>query len=119
MDPRERDVAYLWDMREAAKLVVEFIEGLSYAKFIKDKKTQSAVERELEIIGEAARHVSAEFQLAHPEIPWRNMIGLRNILAHEYGEVRLDHIWLIATTSVAELIGLLDPLIPPIEDEGV
>jgi uncharacterized protein with HEPN domain len=77
---------------------------------------RSAIERQLEIIGEAARRVSPEFQRAHLEIAWRNITGLRNILAHEYGEIKVDRIWLIATTNVVELIRLLDPLIPPIDE---
>jgi uncharacterized protein with HEPN domain len=52
-----------------------------------------AVERQLLVIGEAANRVSAEFQETHPEIPWRQMIGLRNVLAYEYGEIKGDRIW--------------------------
>ena len=52
----------------------------------------------------------------HSEIAWRSMTGLRNILAHEYGEIKVDRIWLITTTKVVELIQLLDPLIPPVVD---
>ncbi len=79
---------------------------------------QSAVERQLEIIGEAARRITPEFQHSHPEIPWRGIIGLRNILAHEYGEVRLDRVWQIASTRIPELVELLDRLIPPLDEAG-
>lgn len=71
----------------------------------------------MEIIGEAARRVSDEFKANHSEIPWRNIIGLRNILIHEYGEIRISRIWQIATTNVSELIDLINSLIPPTEDE--
>jgi uncharacterized protein with HEPN domain len=116
MQPRERDNASLWDMREAARLIASFLNGVSYADYEKNLMLRSALERQLEIIGEAARRVSPEFQQAHPEIAWRNITGLRNILAHEYGEIKVDRIWFIATTNVVELIRLLDPLIPPIDD---
>jgi uncharacterized protein with HEPN domain len=116
MNLSDREASYLWDMREASKIIGDFLEGVKYDRFTKDKMLQSAVERQMEIIGEAARRISAEFKQEHPEIPWRNIIGLRNILVHEYGEVRIDRIWLIATTSVQELINLLDPLVPKIED---
>jgi uncharacterized protein with HEPN domain len=118
MDPQERNYANLWDMREAARLATKFLKGATYAKFSTDELLQSAVEWQLAIIGEAARRVTPEFRQAHPEIDWQSIIGLRNILIHEYGEVKLDRLWVIATTRVPELVGLLDPLIPPIDDEN-
>jgi uncharacterized protein with HEPN domain len=118
MDPQERNLAYLWDMREAARLITNFLHGATYAHFMSDKMMQSAVERQLEIIGEAARRITPEYQQAHPDIPWRGIIGLRNILTHEYGEVKLDRVWLIASTSIPELLANLDALIPPMDDEA-
>jgi uncharacterized protein with HEPN domain len=69
MPPLDHDVAYLWVMRESAQLALEFTRGESLASFSNDKKLRSAVEKQLEIIGEAARRVSVEFQESHPEIP--------------------------------------------------
>ena len=112
MRPEEQDLAYLWDMREAAKEIVAFVKGIKYAIFIQNRMIRYAVERQLLVIGEAAHHVSAEFQEAHPEIPWRQMIGLRNVLAHEYGEIKVDRIWNAATVSVPELLKVLQPLVP-------
>ncbi len=116
MKPVERDIAYLWDMREAAKLVTSFLQDISYVSFCKDELRKSAVERQLEIFGEAARRISNEFQNHHPEIPWRNIIGLRNILAHEYGDIKIDRIWLIATSNLLDIIEKLDILISPYEN---
>lgn len=118
MDPQERNFAYLWDMRKAAQLVAKFLQGVTYNRFVSDEMMQSAVERQLEIIGEAARRVTLDFQQEHPEIPWRSIIGLRNILIHEYGEVKLDRVWLIAATRIPEPVGLLDLLIPPVDEGG-
>ncbi len=106
MPPLDRDLAYLWDMRQAAGWIASFMRGVSFVGYSNDKKLQSAVERQLEILGEAAGRVSAEFRQAHPEIPWRQMIGLRNILIHEYGEVKADRVWEIATTGIDQLIDL-------------
>ena len=112
MKPEEKDSAYLWDMREAARYVMDFVEGVSYVPFCSDKKVRYAVERCIEVIGEAARHVSQSFQESHPEIPWKRIIGLRNILAHEYGEILVERIWRVALENVPELYRALDPLIP-------
>ena len=111
----QRDPAYLWDMLDAAHLIQEFVRGITFSKYTSNKMIQSAVERQLEILGEAARRVSTEFQDEHPEIPWRQVIGLRNILAHEYGEIKADRIWRIATVDVSDLILRLEPLIPPLD----
>lgn len=112
MRPEERDAAYLWDMREAAREVLEFIEGVNYARFTADKVLRYAVERQIHVIGEAAKRVSASFRESHSEIPWKTIIGQRNVLAHEYGEILVERIWRVATERLPELVRLLEPLIP-------
>ncbi len=113
MRPEDRDVAFLWDMREAAREIMEFTQGIKYVHFASQKMRRYAVERQLVVIGEAARRVSTSFKEAHPEIPWGSIVGQRNVLAHEYGEVLIERIWLVAINRIPELIQLLDPLIPP------
>jgi uncharacterized protein with HEPN domain len=103
-------------MREAARDVMDFISGVTYVRFCNDKLIRYAVEKRIEVIGEAARHVSDSFKIMHPEIPWRRVIGQRNILAHEYGEILLERIWRTATESIPGLAEKLDRLIP--SDEG-
>ena len=111
MPPENRDLAYLWDMREAAREIVQFVQGMKWAKFENDKVVRYAVERQLLVIGEAANHVSDQFRKEHPEIPWGRIIGQRNVLAHEYGEILVERIWVAATKSIPELLELLKPLI--------
>lgn len=113
MQSDERDAGYLWDMLDSARNISDFVRGLSYQQYLQDKKLQLAVERAIEIIGEAARHVSEAFRQAHSEIPWQAIIAQRNVLAHEYGEILQELIWKVATTRVPELITLLEALIPP------
>ncbi len=117
MRPDRDDTAYLWDMLEAAKTVQGFVEGKSYIHFLQDKMLKSAVERQIEIIGEAARKVSVEFRENHPDIPWQGIISQRHVLAHEYGEIKYDRLWHVSTIRINELIDLLTPLIPPIPPE--
>lgn len=71
------------------------------------------------MIGEAANHVSGTFKKAHPEIPWKGIIGQRNVLAHEYGEILVERIWLVATERIPELLKLLDPLIPRLRKQSL
>jgi uncharacterized protein with HEPN domain len=114
MQPDERDAAYLWDMLDAARTIREFTSGVGFQQYSQNRMLQLAIERAVEIIGEAARHVSEAFKQAHPEIPWRSIIAQRHVLAHQYGEIEQERIWLVATVHVAELIANLEPLIPPL-----
>ena len=107
MQPEQRDAAYLWDMLDAAQMVEQLSEGLNFAQYSNDRRTQLAVERSLEIIGEAAGRVSTSFRNAHPEIPWRQIIGQRNVLIHEYGEIKQERIWKVLRENVPQLIELL------------
>jgi uncharacterized protein with HEPN domain len=105
-----KDMARLWDMLDAARTAVEFTKGLGFDDFLKDRKTRNAIERNLEILGEAARRVSQETREGLPYIPWRSMIGLRNVLAHEYGEVRYEVLWTIVCNRLALLIRQLEEM---------
>lgn len=113
------DRVYLWDMLTAARAVVDFTRGRTLAEYEDDLLLRSAVERQIEIIGEAARRISKELQDAHAEIPWRPIQAQRHVLAHDYGEIKHDRIWRVAETHVPELIALLEPLVPapPAEDQ--
>lgn len=109
-----RDPALLSDMLDSARATVKMVTGMRYAEYVADRRTRRAVEREVEIIGEAARNVSQAFQDAHPEVPWRKIVAQRHVLAHEYGEILDEVLWKVATVYVPELVGLLEPLIPPL-----
>ena len=112
MRAEERDAAYLWDMLQAARDATATVAGIDEQQLQRDRMRMLALERSMELIGEAARRVSSSFREKHPEIPWKEMIGLRNILAHEYG--RVDHAQLHATAikDVPALIAALEKLLP-------
>ena len=118
MLPDTRDAGYLLDMLQHAEGVVRAVERHAFDDYAADEDLRLAVERRIEIIGEAARRISETFQKAHPEVPWRKIVAQRNILAHEYGEIEDEILWDVATVSVPELLRLLEPLVPPLEDEG-
>lgn len=118
MPPDRDDASLLWDMMEAAKKIQQFVADKTPDAYAADELLQAGVERKLEIIGEAARKVADSFQREHPEIPWRGIISQRHFLAHEYGEVRHEKLWHVATVRIPELIALLGPLLrPPPEGE--
>ena len=100
-------------MLDAAKAVVEFVTGRTFHDYMNNRMLRGAVERHVEIIGEAARRVSAAFQGAHPEIPWRKIITQRHVLAHEYGEIKHELVWKVVTVHIPDLIAKLQKLIPP------
>jgi uncharacterized protein with HEPN domain len=118
MRREQDDLSLLWDMLDAAQKIQQFVAGKSFHDYSQDEVLQSAVERKLEIIGEAARNVSEKFQQEHREIPWRGIISQRHFLAHEYGEVRQEKLWRVATVRIPELIALLGPLLPPPSPAG-
>ncbi len=104
MHPEERDLAYLWDILDASQKIRTYTADIQLADYYANRMLQLAIERLLEIVGEASRRLSEPCRRRHPEVPWSSMIGLRNVLAHEYGEIRHDLIWRIATTRIPELI---------------
>lgn len=112
MRPENRELAYLWDMREAAREIAEIMKGVKFAEFEKNKTLRYAVERLLLVIGEAASHISPQFRNNHPEIAWPYLIDLRNILAHEYGELLVNRDWVGATEGVDKLLKALQRLLP-------
>lgn len=118
MSPEERDAAYLWDMLEAAVQGIAMVTGRTYEQFAADQVARLAMERTMEIIGEAARRVTISTRTAHPTIPWAAIIGQRNIVAHEYG--RIDHRQLYRTASedLPALVALLRQILPPSAPSG-
>ncbi len=113
MSPEERDPAHLWDMLAAARRVASYVSGATFEEYLSNEMMRDAVERNLITIGEAARNVSRAFQEAHPQVPFGEIVGLRNVVVHDYGKVDHRRIWAIVDEHVPRLIDALPPLIPP------
>lgn len=113
MPPEERDPAHLWDMREAANAVVGYTKGRTIDEFRRDRTLRDATERQLMTLGEAARRVSEGFRSRHPEIRWQKIIGLRNVLIHNYDVIDYADLWRAVTDHAPELIRQLTSLLPP------
>jgi uncharacterized protein with HEPN domain len=97
----------LQDILDAARLVALYVKGATAPAFASDTEKQDAVIRRIEIIGEAAAHLSEETRRAIPELPFRKMRGMRNIVAHDYANVDLDVVWEVATVHVPAVRALL------------
>jgi len=111
MQSEERDGAYLWDMLQAAREIIDMNSGVTFETFIDDLKLMRATERGLEILGEAARRVSPVFTARNPQIAWHAMIGQRNILAHEYGQIDYELLYRTVKDDIPDLIRQLEFLI--------
>jgi uncharacterized protein with HEPN domain len=111
-----RDETYLLDILIAARKALKFVEGIDRDKFEDNEIIQNAVIRPLEIIGEASARVSKDFRKAHAEIPWQEMVGLRNRLIHEYFRIDFGAVWDTLHKDIPKLIEIIEPLVPK-EDE--
>jgi uncharacterized protein with HEPN domain len=98
------DSAYLEHILDRANKIILFIEGMSEVQFLKDEKTQSAVIRELEVIGEASKRISEDFKNSNSTIPWKLMSGMRDVLIHDYEGVDAIIIWDTIQNDIPKLI---------------
>ncbi|MEX2138434.1 MAG: DUF86 domain-containing protein [Pirellulales bacterium] len=104
---------FLQDIIDAAQKARGFVENLTRDQFATDDKTQFAVVRALEIIGEAAKRIPMDIRTQHVNVPWRSMAGIRDKLIHDYVSVNLDIVW----KTVQEDLPSLIPLIEQVLDE--
>jgi len=102
MSKREPGVL-LDDIRNSINKIEHYTAGLDEASFLADEKTIDAVVRNLEIIGEAAKQLPAEFKARHTTIPWSQIAGLRNRIVHDYAGIDLQLVWQILKTAIPKL----------------
>ena len=112
-----QDDARLMDILLACREAEDYVRGVSWEEFQEDRKLQRALCMVLEIVGEAARAVSKECKARHKDIPWRDLVGIRNRIIHEYFRLDLKIIWEIARKDIPALLAMVEPLVPP-EMEG-
>ncbi|MFN2130317.1 MAG: DUF86 domain-containing protein [Anaerolineae bacterium] len=105
------DEALLRDIREAVRRIRVYSQAMTYERFLADTKTQDAVIRNLEIMGEATKGLSAALREGHPNIPWKGMAGVRDRLIHRYFGVNLDIVWEIVTIEVPFLESQIEAIL--------
>ncbi|MDX2098301.1 MAG: HepT-like ribonuclease domain-containing protein [Leptolyngbyaceae cyanobacterium bins.59] len=117
MQSNNRDIASLWDMTKAIRNIQSFTKDLSFEEYVNSALIISAVERQFEILGEAARRISNEFRQAHLAIDWQRIVGLRNIVTHRYDAVRQDILWAIIHSELSPLLVQIESILPSLPDE--
>jgi uncharacterized protein with HEPN domain len=105
------EASYLADMLSFAREVLAFTEGRSRADYESDTGLRRSVERATELIGEAASNISDSTRAEHPDIPWRKIIGQRNVLIHDYGDVDDDLVWNLVELEIPKLAAILERII--------
>lgn len=113
----DRDAAWLLDMIEIIQNLRQTLQGVTFERLLESWAMQKIVERSFEILGEASRRLSDEFRSEHPEIEWSRMIGLRNVIAHQYEDVDYLILWDIITRILPELQLQLEALLPPLPND--
>ena len=109
----KRDGAYLLDMLLAARDAVEFAGQITYSEFESSRLHQNAIFKALEIVGEAASRVSSELRESQPDIPWHEIIGMRNRLVHVYFDLDIGLVWQTVQEDLPPLIAQLEHIVPP------
>lgn len=107
---KRADQESLSDIREALQRIAAYVQDMTYEAFVQDTKTQDAVIRNLEIVGEAAKNLSEELRAAYPILPWKRMAGARDRLIHHYFGVNLDIVWQIVTSELPHVASALDTI---------
>ena len=112
-DPR----VYLQDILSAIALIEEYTyEDKQF--FCVDTKTQDAVLRQISIIGEAAAKLSSSLKVKHPEIPWKNIVGMRNIVVHDYSKTNIPAVWIVVERDLPVLRHAIQEMLKEIADEN-
>ena len=111
MRPEDRDLALLWDMRKFGRQAHDLVKRIAFERLDEDPIRKLALERALEVLGEAARRVSAEFKGQNPKIEWRDLVGQRNVLAHDYGKINHQRLYDSTRRIVPSLLAELDRIL--------
>lgn len=99
---KRNELFYLEDMYDSMLRIQDYIEDLTYSEFKNNNLVTDAVIRNLEVIGEASKNVSASLKQKYPQLPWRQMYGLRNFVVHEYFGIDYEIVWKIISEALPE-----------------
>ncbi len=106
------DLVYAGHMLDTARKAASKVVGKTREDYDQDENLRMALAHLIQILGEAARHVSPAFQQSHPEIPWKQIIGMRHKVVHDYLHVDYDIVWSVATADLPPLVAELQKFVP-------
>ena len=107
----QRDKAWVHDIVASMRLAIAYLQGRSFDQFSVDSECVDAVVRRLEVIGEAAKHLSAPLREKHPEIPWQKMAGMRDRLIHGYDDVNLEDVYKVVNQMIPVMLPQLEAIL--------
>jgi uncharacterized protein with HEPN domain len=102
---------YVADVVAAGEAILRYTTGVTFESFAANDEKRAAVERQVFVIGEAAARLPDEWKQRRPQVPWRKIIGLRNLLAHGYWAIDAEELWDVARNKVPEFVAELRPLL--------
>jgi uncharacterized protein with HEPN domain len=111
-----RDNESLIDIERAARRVLRYTDNISRVELEMNDEKLSAILYQIAVIGEATKRLSQDLRQQHPEIPWREIAGMRDMLIHKYDQVDFDVIWDVVESKLPQLLTLLEPLLPSPKD---
>jgi len=103
MSRSRTDLTYLRDILDAIQAIQDFTQGYDYESFVSDRKTRDAVVRNLEVVGEAVKKLSRSIKARYPQVEWKSIAGLRDVLIHDYFGVNYVEVWAIVTEKLQPL----------------
>ena len=109
---KRNDADLIQDIKESINRITSYTENISYDEFLKDYKSQDAVIRNLEILGEAVKLLSVKIKEQYPHIPWKDITGTRDKLIHDYFGVNIDIVWDIVKRELPKIQPKLEKILP-------
>lgn len=111
MSKSRRNRDFLLDIQDAIEHILEYTTGMDWDEFVRDHKTQDAVVRNMEVIGEATKNLSDDFHEHHPDIPWQDMAETRDRLTHHYLGINQEIVWQIIEQDLPGLKNQIEQVI--------
>lgn len=105
-----RDLESLIDIKNAAQRIKKYADGISRSGLEENDEKLSAILYQITIIGEATKRISPEFRMLYPEMPWREMAGMRDVIVHEYDQLDFEVIWDVVSSRLDDLLNQIENL---------